>query len=134
MLSEDDKRFYQRNLTKKGNYSLNQTAKNSGVKNFDRFYNVGYKGLYNGETADDDVKRKGLRYREYILDNIGSTELAANLFRISLTEEKLINDKVDTENDACNTHFKVGKIVRNAIKDAGGTMPEELPVPEKSLK
>ena len=134
LLSEDDKRFYQRNLTKKGNYSLNQTAKKSGVKNFDRFHNAGYKGLYNGETADDIAKRKGLRYREDILDNMGSTELVANLFRISLTEEKLINDKVDSENDACNTHFKVGKIVRNAIKDAGGTMPEELPVPEKSLK
>ena len=134
LLSEDDKRFYQRNLTKKGNYSLNQTTKKSGVKNFDRFHNAGYKGLYNGETADDIAKRKGLRYREDILDNMGSTELAANLFRISLTEEKLINDKIDTENDACNTHFKVGKIVRNAIKDAGGMMPEELPVPEKSLK
>ena len=134
LLSEDEKRFYQRSLTKKGNYSLNQTAKKFGVKNFDRFHNAGYKGLYNGETADDIAKRKGLRYREDILDNMGSTELAANLFRISLTEEKLINDKIDTENDACNTHFKVGKIVRNAIKDAGGTMPEELPVPEKSLK
>ena len=134
LLSEDDKRFYQRNLTKKGNYSLNQTTKKSGVKNFDRFHNAGYKGLYNGETADDIAKRKGLRYREDILDNMGSTELAANLFRISLTEEKLINDKIDTENDACSTHYKVGKIVRNAIKDAGGTMPEELPVPEKSLK
>ena len=63
LLTEDEKRFYQRNLTRKGNYSLNQTAKNVGVKNFDRFHNAGYKGLYNGETADDIVKRKGLRYR-----------------------------------------------------------------------
>ena len=84
-LSEDEKRFYQRNLTKKGNYSLNQTAKNAGVKNFDKFHNFGYKGLYGGETADDIAKRKKLRYRENILDNMGSTELAANLFRITQT-------------------------------------------------
>ena len=88
MLTEDEKRFYQRNLTKKGNYSLNQTAKKAGVKNFDKFHNAGYKGLYNGETADDIAKRKGLRYREDILDNMGSRELIANLFRISQTEEK----------------------------------------------
>ena len=89
MLTEDEKRFYQRNLTKKGNYSLNQVAKKAGVKNFDKFHNAGYKGLYNGETADDIAKRKGLRYREEILDNMGSEELAANLFRISQTESKL---------------------------------------------
>ncbi len=66
MLTEDEKRFYQRNLTRKGNYSLNQVAKDAGVKNFDKFHNAGYKGLYNGETADDIAKRKGLRYREDI--------------------------------------------------------------------
>ena len=70
-LTEDEKRLYQRNLTKKGNYSLNQTAKKAGVKNFDKFHNAGYKGLYNGETTNDIAKRKGLRYREEILDNIG---------------------------------------------------------------
>ena len=85
-LSEEEKRFYQRKLTKKGNYSLNQAAKNAGVKNFDKFHNFGYKGLYNGETADDIAKRKGLRYREDILDNMGSEELAANLFRITQTD------------------------------------------------
>ena len=89
MLTEDEKRFYQRDLTRKGNYSLNQTAKKAGVKNFDRFHNSGYKGLYNGETADDIAKRKGLRYREDILDNMGSEELAANLFRITQTESRL---------------------------------------------
>ena len=78
MLTEDEKRFYQRNLTRKGNYSLNQAAKNAGVKNFDRFHNAGYKGLYNGETADDIAKRKGLRYKENILDNIGSDEKYEN--------------------------------------------------------
>lgn len=81
-LSEDEKRFYQRSLTRKGNYSLNQTAKKVGVRNFDKFHNAGYKGLYNGETANDIAKRKGLRYREDILDNMDSEELADNLFRI----------------------------------------------------
>lgn len=118
-LTEDEKRFYQRDLTKKGNYSLNQTAKNAGVKNFDKFHNSGYKGLYNGETADDIAKRKGLRYREDILDNMGSEELAANLFRITQTESRLKRDKVDTEKKACDTHNKIGKIVRKAIKQAG---------------
>ena len=134
LLTEDEKRFYQRDLTRKGNYSLNQTAKNAGVKNFDKFHNSGYKGLYNGETADDIAKRKGLRYREDILDNMGSEELAANLFRITQTESRLKRDKVDTEKKACDTHNKIGKIVRKAIKEAGGIMPEDLPTPEKSLK
>ena len=133
-LTEDEKRFYQRNLTKKGNYSLNQTAKNAGVKNFDRFHNAGYKGLYNGETADDIAKRKGLRYREDILDNMGSDELIANLFRISQTEQKLKRDNIQGEKQAKVTHFKVGKEVRNTIKRLGGTMPEDLPTPKKSLK
>ena len=119
LLTEDEKRFYQRNLTRKGNYSLNQTAKKAGVKNFDKFHNSGYKGLYNGETADDIAKRKGLRYREDILDNMGSEELAANLFRITQTESRLKRDKVDTEKKACDTHNKIGKIVRKAIKEAG---------------
>ena len=119
VLTEDEKRFYQRDLTRKGNYSLNQTAKNAGVKNFDKFHNAGYKGLYNGETADDIAKRKGLRYREDILDNMGSDELIANLFRISQTEQRLKRDKVDTEKKACDTHNKIGKIVRKAIKEAG---------------
>lgn len=119
MLTEDEKRFYQRDLTRKGNYSLNQAAKNAGVKNFDKFHNSGYQGLYNGETADDIAKRKGLRYREDILDNMGSEELAANLFRITQTESRLKRDKVDTEKKACDTHNKIGKIVRKAIKEAG---------------
>ena len=119
LLSEDEKRLYQRSLTRKGNYSLNQTAKNAGVKNFDKFHNSGYKGLYNGETADDIAKRKGLRYREDILDNMGSEELAANLFRITQTESRLKRDKVDTERKACDTHNKIGKIVRKAIRQAG---------------
>ena len=133
-LTEDEKRFYQRDLTRKGNYSLNQTAKKSSVKNFDKFHNAGYKGLYNGETADDIAKRKGLRYREDILDNMGSTELIANLFRISQTEEKLIRDNIQTEKEANKTHYNVGAKVRKTIKELGGTMPEDLPTPKKSLK
>ena len=74
-LTEDEKRLYQKDLTRKGNYSLNQAAKNADVKNFDRFHNAGYKGLYNGETADDIAKRKGLKYREDILDNMGVMNL-----------------------------------------------------------
>lgn len=134
MLTEDEKRFYQRSLTKKGNYSLNQAAKKAGVKNFDKFHNAGYKGLYNGETADDIAKRKKLRYREDILDNMGSDELIANLFRISQTEQKLKRDNIQGERDAKETHYEVGKEVRNTIKRLGGTMPEDLPTPEKSLK
>ena len=134
LFTEDEKRFYQRNLTKKGNYSLNQTAKDAGVKNFDKFHNAGYKGLYNGETADDIARRKGLRYREDNLDNMGSDEIIANLFRISQTEQKLRKDNIDTEKKACDTHNKIGKIVRKAIKEAGGTMPKDLPTPRKSLK
>lgn len=134
LLTEDEKRFYQRNLTKKGNYSLNQTAKKAGVKNFDKFHNSGYKGLYNGETADDIAKRKGLRYREDILDNMGSEELAANLFRITQTESKLKKDKISSEKEANITHYNIGKNIREVIAKNGGTMPEELPTPKKSLK
>ena len=133
-LTEEEKRVYQRNLTKKGNYSLNIAARNAGVKNFDRFHNYGYKGLYNGETADDIAKRKKLRYREDILDNMGSEELIANLFRISQTEQKLKRDNVNSESKANKTHYEVGSKIRNTIKELGGTMPEELRAPDKSLK
>ncbi len=133
-LTEEEKRFYQRTLTRKGNYSLNQAAKNAGVKNFDKFHNAGYKGLYNGETADDIAKRKGLRYREDILDNMGSEELAANLFRITQTESRLKKDKVDTENKACDTHNKIGKIVRNAIKEAGRNNARRFAYTKKEFK
>ena len=134
MLTEDEKRLYQRQLTRKGNISLNIAAKNAGVKNFDKFHNAGYKGLYNGETANDIAKRKGLRYREDILDNMGSIELAANLFRITQTENKLINDHIKGENNANITHYNIGKNIREVIAKNGGTMPENLPTPQKSLK
>ena len=134
LLSEDEKRLYQRNLTRKGNNSLNKTAKNAGVKNFDKFHNSGYKGLYNGETANDIARRKGLRYREDILDNMGSEELVDNLFRIVQTESKLKNDDIKGESNANRTHYEVGKKVRDTIEELGGTMPEDLPTPNKSLK
>ena len=134
MLTEDEKRFYQRYLTRKGNYSLNQAAKKAGVKNFDKFHNSGYKGLYKGETADDIAKRKGLRYREDILDNMGSEELAANLFRITQTESKSKKDNIFTEKEANKTHYNIEKNIREVIAKNGGTIPEDLPTPKKSLK
>ena len=133
-LSEEEKRLYRRNQARKGNYNLNKTAVNSGVKDLARFHNAGYKGLYNGETADDIFKRKKLRYREDILDNMGSEELADNIFRIAQTDAKLKRDNVDNEYTANSVHFEVGKEVRNSIKRLGGTMPENLPTPERSLK
>lgn len=133
-LTEDEKRFYQRDLTRKGNYSLNIAARDAGVKNFDKFHNAGYKGLYNGETADDIAKRKNLRYREDILDNMCSEELIANLFRISQTESKLKRDNVSSETKANETHYIVGKNIRETILKNGGIMPEDMPTPDKSLK
>ena len=133
-LSEDDKRLYRRKQTKDGNKLLYKIAKDKGVKNFDKFTNAGYKGLYGGETADDIAKRKGLRYREDILDNMGSEELGANVFRITQTEALLRKQAQKSETIASNTHYKVGKEIRETIKRIGGTMLEELPTPEKSLK
>ena len=133
-LTEDEKRLYRRNQARKGNYNLNQTAVKSGVKDLARFHNAGYKGLYNGETADDIFKRKKLRYREDILDNMGSEELADNIFRIAQTDAKLKRDNVDNEYTANSVHYEVGKEVRNSIKRLGGTMPEDLPILNKSLK
>ena len=134
LLTEDEKRFYQRKLTKQGNYTLQKVASNAGVKNMAEFHNAGYKGLYNGETANDIFKRKKLRYREDILDNMNEDELIANLFRINQTKQKLLRDKVQGENNAKNVHYEVGKKVRQAIADIGGMMPEEMPTPKKSLK
>ena len=133
-LTEDEKRLYRRNQARKGNFNLNKTAVKSGVKDLARFHNAGYKGLYNGETADDIFKRKKLRYREDILDNMGSEELADNIFRIAQTDAKLKRDNVDNEYTANSVHYEVGREVRNRIKRLGGTMPENLPTPKKSLK
>ena len=133
-LTEDEKRLYRRRQTRDGNKILYKIAKEKGVKNFDKFTNAGYKGLYNGETANDIAKRKKLRYREDILDNMGSEELADNIFRIAQTDDKLKRDNVDNEYTANSVHFEVDKKVRNTIKELGGTMPENLPTPDKSLQ
>ena len=133
-LTEDEKRIYRRRQARSGNYNLNITAVKSGVKDLARFHNAGYKGLYNGETAADIFKRKKLRYREDILDNMGSEELADNIFRIAQTDAKLKRDNVDNEYTANSVHYEVGKEIRDSIKRLGGTMPENLPTPNKSLK
>lgn len=133
-LTEYEKRIYRRNQVRKGNYNLNKTAVKANVKDLARFHNAGYKGLYNGETADDIFKRKKLRYREDILDNMGSEELANNIFRIAQTDAKLKRDKVDNEYTANSVHYEVGREVRESIKRLGGTMPENLPTPNRSLK
>ena len=133
-LSDDEKRFYQRRLIKQGNYTLQKVAVLSGVKNMGEFHNAGYRGLYNGETADDIFKRKKLRYREDILDNMNEDELVANLFRINQTKQKLLRDNVTKEEEADNIHYEVGKKVRKAIADIGGVMPEDMSTPKKSLK
>ena len=90
-------------------------------------------GLYGGLTVDDIHKKKGLEVGQKILDYMGSTELIANLFRISQTEEKLRKDNVSEANIATAVHHTVGKEVRKAIEEIGGTMPEDLPTPEKSI-
>ena len=133
-LSEDEKRLYTRRNVKDKNKYLFNTAKLAGVKNYGKFNNYGYRGLYNGETAKDIANRKGISEKEDILDYMSSTELAANLFRITQTDEVLKNKNINNEDDACITHHNVGQAVRQTIKRIGGTMPEDLPTPSKSAK
>ena len=133
-MNEDEKRIEIRKKVKASNLGLNKTAVRCGVKHLDKFTNEGYKGLYNGETADDIFKRKGLRYREDILDNMGSVELSVNLFRITQTDEKLKNDNINDEDNANKTHYNMGRDIRKFIAKQRGTMPEDLPNPKKSLK
>ena len=134
LLTEDEKRLYRRKQTRDGNRILYKIAKAKGVKNCDKSNNAGYKGLYNGETADDIAKRKGLRYREDILDNMSSAELGANIFRITQTEVLLSMQQEQSEIKANKTHYEVGKAVRETMKKIGVPMPEDLPTPKKSLK
>ncbi|MBE6139790.1 MAG: DNA damage-inducible protein D [Firmicutes bacterium] len=133
-LDEDGRRLVVRGQTIDKNKLLYRAAKDSGVENYGKFTNYGYKGLYGGETASDIAKRKGLHNNEEILDYMGSEELADNLFRIVQTEAKLKKDKVNNEDDANDTHYEVGSVVRETIKKLGGTMPENLPTPEKSIQ
>ena len=134
LLDEDEMRLLSRYKIRKGNKNLNRLAREAGVKRIAEFHNAGYKGLYNGETANDIFKRKKLRYREDILDNMGSEELGANIFRITQTEARLKRNKIDNEYEATTTHYQVGKDIRDFIKNTGGTMPEDLPNPKRSLK
>ena len=136
-LDEDNKRLVIRGDIKQWNQMLLEAAHNAGVitnEEYAEFQNAGYMGLYGGLTVDDIHKRKDLKDNEKILDFMGSTELIANLFRISQTEEKLKKDKVHSCSKATATHYEVGSKVRKAIEDIGGTMPEDLPRPEKSIK
>lgn len=132
-LSEDDRRMFNRNLAKEKNSALFDVAQKSGVENFGKFNNAGYLGLYN-ETASQIKNRKGLKKGQEILDYMGSEELGANIFRITQTEAKLKKSNINSEELACNTHNRVGKAVRRAIEEVGGTMPEDLPTPGKSIQ
>ena len=136
-LDEDRRRLVVRGDIKQWNQMLAETAHNAGVitnEEFANFQNAGYMGLYGGLDVDDIHKRKNLEVGQKILDYMGSTELIANLFRISQTEEKLRKDEVDNAKTATSIHYSVGKEVRSAIEKIGGTMPEDLPTPEKSIQ
>lgn len=136
-LREDEKRLFLRNELKEHNKHLVETAQQAGVEtalDFAIFQNHGYKGLYGGLDQKAIHERKGLKKSQKILDHMGSTELAANLFRATQTEEKLRRDEVDSKQIANQTHYEVGQKVRQTIQDLGGTMPESLPSPEKSIQ
>ena len=136
-LTEDQKRIAIRKEMKRHNTALAEAAHNAGViepVEFAVFQNYGYMGLYGGLRAQDIKQRKGLKKSQNILDHMGSTELAANLFRATQTEEKLRRDNVQGREEANKTHYEVGEKVRKTICDLGGTMPEDLPTPEKSVQ
>ncbi len=134
--TEDEKRFFLRNELKKHNLQLADAAKKAGViepMDYAIFQNHGYKGLYGGLGAKEIHVKKGLKKSQQILDHMGSTELAANLFRATQAEEKLRRENVQGKTKANQTHYEVGKKVRKTIEELGGTMPEDLPT-EKSVK
>ncbi len=136
-LDEDRRRLVVRGDIKQWNQLLAETAHDAGVitnEEFAIFQNAGYMGLYGGLDVDDIHNKKGLTINQKILDYMGSTELIANLFRISQTEEKLRKDNIQGADKATQTHYAVGREVRKAIEKIGGTMPEDLPTPEKSIQ
>ena len=136
-LSEDEKRLAIRNELAAHNKHLAAAAKDAGVKtplDYAIFQDHGYRGLYGGLAAKDIHAHKGLKKSQKILDYMGSTELAANLFRATQAEEKLRRDRVRGKRQANQAHFAVGKKVRQTIEDLGGTMPEALPTPKQSIK
>lgn len=133
LTSEEEKRLFLRNELARHNSQLADAAKNAGViesVDYAIFQNHGYKGLYGGLDAKAIHTRKGLKKSQKILDHMGSTELAANLFRATQTEEKLRRENIKGKIKANQTHYEVGKKVRQTIKELGGTMPEDLPVAE----
>ena len=134
--TEEDKRLFLRNELRKHNSQLAETAKGAGViKSIDYaiFQNHGYMGLYGGLDAKAIHQKKNLKKNQQILDHMGSTELAANLFRATQTEEKIRREKIKGKSNANKTHYEVGHKVRNTIKELGGAMPEDLPT-ENSIK
>lgn len=133
-LTEDQKRIAIRDEIKHHNKSLSESAGNAGVKNFDRFHNSGYQGLYGGLNMQDIHNLKELNEGEHILDFMGSAELAANLFRATQTDEVLRRRNIKGEELANNTHFNVGRTIRNTMKELGTTMPENLPTPRESIQ
>ena len=136
-LSEDEKRLAIRNELATHNKHLAAAAKDAGVEtslDYAIFQDHGYKGLYGGLGNKEIHAKKGLKKSQKILDHMGSTELAANLFRATQTEEKLRRDKVRGKSQANKTHFDVGRKVRQTIDELGGTMPENLPKPESSIQ
>lgn len=136
-LDENNKRLVVRGNIKQWNQLLAEAAHNAGVisdEEFAIFQNAGYMGLYGGMTVSDIHEKKGLKKNEKILDYMGSTELIANLFRISQTEEKLKRDEVSKVEAANNTHYEVAEKIRRAIIEMGATLPEDLPVPGKSIQ
>lgn len=136
-LSEDQKRLAIRSEMKRHNKQLADAAHDAGVETpleYAIFQNYGYQGLYGGLSAKDIQQRKGLKKSEDILDHMGSTELAANLFRATQTEEKLRREQIQGKELANSVHYQVGRKVRQTIKELGGTMPEDLPTPPKSIK
>lgn len=136
-LSEDQKRLAIRNEIRVHNKSLAEAAKNAGIvepRDYAIFQNRGYQGLYGGLGAKEIHDRKGLKKSQQILDHMGSTELAANLFRATQTDEKLRREQITGKKEAGDVHYEVGKKVRQTIAELGGTMPEDLPTPQKSIK
>lgn len=136
-LSEDEKRLAIRNEMANHNKHLAAAAKVAGVDtplDYAIFQDHGYRGLYGGLSAKDIHASKGLKKSQKILDHMGSTELAANLFRATQTEEKLKRDEVSSKRQANQTHLEVGQTVRKTIRELGGTMPEALPTPDTSIK
>jgi DNA-damage-inducible protein D len=135
--SEDEKRLFLREEMKRHNIQLADAAKDAGViepYDYAIFQNHGYKGLYSGLDAKDIHKRKGLKKSESILDHMGSTELAANLFRATQTEEKLRRDNIKGKQKANQTHYEIGQKVRKTIEEIGGTLPENLPAADSNKK